>query len=78
MIFDRGFNLLRLLLPIDIKVKSSLSLLSPAVLITVFDISDNCLLESVLKFCSIIFNDPSIPISSPELFKLSDKPSVNA
>ena len=65
-------------LPIDIKVKSSLSLLSPAVLITEFDISDNCLLESVLKFCSIIFNDPSIPISSPELFKLSDKPSVNA
>ena len=39
MIFDRGFNLLRLL--------------SPAVLNTVFDIFDNYFLETVFKFCFI-------------------------
>ena len=65
-------------LPIDIRVRSSLKLLLPADSITDFDMSCSCLLEFVLKFSSITFKEPSIPISSPDLSTLSDNPSVKA
>ena len=76
MIFDRGFNYIKNYLPIEIRVRSSLKFLLPAVEMTIFDMSDNCLPESALKLSSIIFKEPSIPISSPSLFKHYDRQSV--
>mgnify|MGYP006872180647 CR=1 FL=1 len=76
MIFDRGFNYIKNYLPIEIRVRSSLKFLLPAVEMTIFDMSDNCLPESALRWSSSIIKEQDITIYAPSLFKLYDRPSV--